>query len=98
MPNAVRTFAMAAVVAATLAGCTLPKKVPLEMDARFGEVSRITLLPVVDARRDRGDKVDLNEDLRVPVEEALRQKGYAVVSAPFSADGSISGDEVAEME
>lgn len=80
-----------------LAGC-MPKKVPLEMDSRFSEVSNITLLPVVDARRDRGEKVDLDDDVRTPVSEALRGKGYAVVPAAFSADDSVSADEVAEME
>jgi hypothetical protein len=85
-------------MALSLGGCA-PKRVPLEMDSRFADVSKIALLPVVDARRERSEKVDLIGDVLKPVEEDLRKKGYNVVSlSAFSENTDVSADEVAEME
>jgi hypothetical protein len=98
MERRVMVWCIAAPLVLVVAGCVTTKKLPLQMDARFANVSTITLLPAVDARRDREHAVDLEADLRRPVSEALRQKGYNVaMPANISDNHAVSVEEIAEM-
>lgn len=90
--------AIAVGMAAAIAGCA-GKRVPLQMHPAFDQISTIALLPIVDARRDRGDSLDLEGDVRRPLEEMLRKKGYTVVSlSSFSDSTDVPGEELPELE
>src|SRR5262252_9490786 len=83
-----------------LAGCA--SRTPLYIDKGFMEkpIDTITLLPVVDVRKDKTvAKIDAETDVRKPIEELLSKKGYSVRIANSFADGAQPvPDEVAEMD
>src|SRR5947207_1831254 len=84
-----------------LAGCA-PSRTPLHIDKGFMEkpIDTVTLLPVVDVRKDKtAAKIDAEADIRKPIEKLLAKKGYSVRIVNSFADGAQPvPDEIAEMD
>lgn len=81
-------------------GCAGPRT-PIHLDPSFSkrQIDVITLLPIVDIRKDKSFEIDLEEKIRVPVQEILEEKGYSVTTPRIFAEGSQpSAEEISEMD
>lgn len=76
-------------------GCA-QRRLPLVSDPRLREVHTVTLMPIVDARRDRDDAIDPQGDVLGPITTLMQEKGYRVVVAPAFAE-ELSLEELAEL-
>ena len=75
------------------------KRIPITWEPSFYEssISRIVLMPIVDARPDKSFEVDLN-DFKGRVKDTLEEKGYTVVLPNnYSETMDITAEDVAEM-
>jgi hypothetical protein len=57
----------------------------------------VTLLPVIDARRDQADAIDPQSEVIGPITADMKDKGYAVVVAPAFSE-QLDAEELAELE
>lgn len=81
-------------------GCSTVPKMPIKLDPSYSTkgIDTIVLMPVIDRRVDKKSKLDVENVIRIPVKKILVKKGYDVVMpSSFSETGSISADNVAEM-
>lgn len=80
-------------------GCVTTPKVPIHLDPAFSErqIDSITLLPVVDVRKDKSFDIDMSK-IRDRIRRILEKRGY-MVSAPsaFAAEAQPTPDEISEM-
>jgi len=82
-----------------LTGCT---RTPLYIDKGFLEkpIDTVTLLPVVDIRKDKtAATINAETDVRKPIEKLFAKKGYAVRIADSFTDGAQPvPDAIVEMD
>src|SRR5262245_48020931 len=87
--GATRRVSIVLIVVAMSTACAA-KRQPLVWDPQMLGVQTITLLPVVDGRRERSDRYDLEDLIGNAVRGILGKRGYRIVSfSRFSESGDV---------
>ncbi len=75
------TIIFSLITISLISGCSSPplkKAIHLSPEYQTTSFGEITLLPVIDSRLDKEVEVNLEEQLRNPIKEMLKSKGYVV--------------------
>lgn len=89
-----------AMIMLLLVGCgAAPMKKAIVLDAdfhyRLGE--KVNILPVIDLRKDKSTDIDLDDSIRTPFVNSIKDKGYAVATLNDFDKKDLTMEAVAEM-